>query len=335
MRPRLVWGHNSEGWMCSSSKKKIYLFALLLAAVYESSSHFHLPYLGFFFSLIKSRSMSCEGFFFTFFPLSLWLSFSIWHTASNAHANKDVRDERSTCPSKELSSLARMPLTERDPKAEKRRKKKLPNLVSSSQAPCSGRFEFCDDKLLARICTNGKIWMEKCYNSLAHSSLSENFFSSSSFLEQRRKARRWMWRARHEQAGSAERKSGVNIWKRREKYKMYVVWMYIFPSAHSLSSGSVFLRRSFPSAAFCTRREEKSWLKKKLYMYTSRRREERRRGYVDFNDTNVRMWNRWNTCGNTKKYMYTRFISSTSARELSCMNVGENDSIEFSCEQLQ
>lgn len=131
----LVWGHNSEGWMCSSSKRKIYLFALLLAAVYESSSHFHLPYLGFFFSLIKSRSMSCEGFFFTFFPLSLWLSFYIWHTASNAHANKDVRDERFTCPSKELSSLARMPLTERDPKAEKRRKKKVAEshlIISSS-----------------------------------------------------------------------------------------------------------------------------------------------------------------------------------------------------------
>lgn len=56
------------------------------------------------------------------------------------------------------------------------------------------------------------------------------------------------------------------------------------------------------------RRKKVGW-KKKLYMYTSRRREERRRGYVDFNDTNVRMWNRWNTCGNTKKiYVYSFYI---------------------------
>lgn len=74
----------------------------------------------------------------------------------------------------------------------------------------------------------------------------------------------------------AERKSGVNIWKRREKYKMYVVWMYIFPSAHSRSSGSVFLRRSFPSAAFCTRREEKKLVEKKtVYVHVASKRREK------------------------------------------------------------
>lgn len=159
-------------------------------AVYEFSSHFHLPYLGFFFSLIKSRSMSCFRRFFCLhdFPLSLWLSF-FYLTHGFECSRKQRYTRRTTHMSFEGAQQSRTHAPHREgPESREEKEKKLPNLVSSSQAPCSGRFEFCDDKLLARICTNGKIWMEKCYNSLARSSLSENFYFFFFFLRAEKKS---------------------------------------------------------------------------------------------------------------------------------------------------